>query len=509
MPIAYTITIDYDSDGITDLPDNITPDVLKLEWRLGLSQPFAAVADVAQARITVNNRTGRYSPERESLLPGTPLSIHSADGTTTRTHFTGNVHHVEPDAGEWGAQASVIVAYGRMAALAAQKITLAQQQQQSADAIIGAVLATVQMRRPVLDGFCIIDYPAHNVIDNVNIFPADYPPRNFDAGLSTFAYVGDAWDDGISAQAAIRQCAASEGGRFFFNRAGEAIFYNRHRAVLQNTPQASFSDDMQGVRYAYGAALSNDLEVTIRPREIGAANTRLWALDSAVRLERESTIRLVARLRDANDNPLGALQITAPQAGIHYNANSLADASGNDETTAITIALMQRDASAAVLEVRNLTQRRVYLTALALYGTPLYMRDPLTISARDDLSITRYGLRRQRFDWPLLTDITEAQSALIYEQQRRSTPRGTLQSLTLDARFHEQAALTLTLFDLVTITESQTGHTGRYLVIAEDHTLDRAGARHHVTYTLEPAPADQFIVVDASDIDSAHVLLPR
>ena len=71
MPITYIVAIDKNDDGdFTDVNKDITPDVLALHWRLGMTQVYASMAAISIAEITVRNANQAYSPEVTPLLPG-------------------------------------------------------------------------------------------------------------------------------------------------------------------------------------------------------------------------------------------------------------------------------------------------------------------------------------------------------------------------------------------------------------------------------------------------------
>src|SRR5215510_1107271 len=112
---TYTVAIDFNDDGdFVDAGEVITSDVLKLEWRLGLAKPFDSLAAPIHARIVVRNITRSYSPEYSAnpLKPGKSIRIQSNDGTTTRTHFTGFIDHIEPTSGTQGERTAIIHARG-------------------------------------------------------------------------------------------------------------------------------------------------------------------------------------------------------------------------------------------------------------------------------------------------------------------------------------------------------------------------------------------------------------
>jgi len=512
MPITYTIAIDLNDDGdFSALGDVISGDVLQVRWHLGFARRYDPVAAAAEAQIIVQNRSGKYAPERTPLQPGQHLRICSDDGTTVHTHFSGLIDRIEPQTGNQGTQQSIIYAVDLLHELQQHRVGMMPLQNQRADQILDAIIPQMQLRHPRLHGFCIIDRAGHNIINSDSIFGDDYPSTNFETGKSVFTYVGDTWGDGLRAHSAIQQICESEGGRFFASRDGILTFHNRHHIFLDETLAASFTDDMEGLRYAYAADHLSQTEITITPRRIDPPNSLLWSLSEALRFERNSSRRIVARFRDAAKNPIGALAVIAPQAFVHFTANLRQDGSGLDVTGHLQVTLMSANASAAVLQIRNRHPRlTVFLQNLELRGTPLITGDPLLLVAEDGLSRALHGLKRLVLDAPLLQDVEEASDLLEYELRRRGIPEGVLDVLQTSTHSHPQETLSLTLFDRIRITESHSGHSADHLIIAEAHQIEAGGARHQVIWRLEPANLHRFFTVNTHTIDDASVvLLPR
>jgi len=510
-PATYTISIDdNDNANFADTGENRASDVLKIDWRLGMTKPYDTIAAPTFARITLRNTTRAYSSEYtgDDLKPGKPIRIQSNDGITTRTHFTGFIDHIEPLAGNQGERLAVIHAIGTEAVLGQQRIRLPPQVNITADTVIAAVLNATLLRYSPLAGYWLLDTIGHAELDS-NTRLAGSVSRSLEVGRSTFAYAADTWDAGVSASEAIRQMTDSERGRFFTNRFGHLVFYNRHHTLLTSTAVASFSDNMDGLEYTYGADIANQVEVTMLPRSLGLPNTRLWKLVSPQLIQPGETglRRLIAPYRDATNRAMGAAVVNAPIAGVDYQANTLPDGSGTNQTSALNIVVMEASASAAVLEIRNTGNVAVYLLAGAqLVGTPLITGDPALVTRVDYASGNQYGLRRFSVDTPALTNIEEADQLARYELTRRKDPRGTLHSIELSGTLHLTQILTRTLFDRITIHDTQTNHTGDYFIIAEEHTVDLGGARHHTRWLLEPAAANTFWILDTSTLDQTTLL---
>ncbi len=507
MPITYTVAIDANHDGdFIDMGEAISSAIIDITWRLGMAELYASLAPPATATITVRNPDKAFSPEYAGgLQPGTRIRIQSDDGTTVRTHFTGLIDHIAPSSGALGQRTAVIHAIGVDAALAAQTISLPPQTSVTADDVIDAVLDAANLRRAILAGYCIIGVSGYNSLDTAKLFGQN-SARTLESGKSTFAYVGDTWDGGIRAASAIAQTAVSERGRFFCNRAGEAVFYNRHHTLTSTTSAAAFADDMDGLAYAYGADVTNHVQVTLTPRSIGAAHSTLWTLVSSQRIDPGITT-LHVRFRDDDDQPTGALLLLPPIAGIDFNANTAADGTGTDQTDSVRVQVEREGFSSATLRIISAAGRAVYLQAgMRLRGTPLLIGDPVTIEHVDMESVTFYGQHSLTLNLPTLTSLDEADQMARYELARRKSPRGTIRAITLSTRTHPAHVLARTLFDRITITETQTHHSGDYIIVAEDHHVTKGGTSHTVVWSLEPADSDVYVVIGLHNPDGTRVL---
>lgn len=512
MPSAtYTVAIDWDDDGdFTDPGENITADVLHMTWRLGLAQPYDSLAPPISARITLRNPSRDYSPEYSShdLQPGKPIRIQSHDGLTTRTHFTGFITRVEPTPGTLGQRQTVIHASGPEPWLSQHRIRLPPQVNVTADQVITALLDSLNLRLPVIGGYWLLDVPGQAELDTNTRLGGTYP-RLIETGQSTFAYVADTWGAGLPADEALRQMAESERGRVFVNRFGEIVFFNRHHTLLATTALASFVNNMDGLEYAYGADVTNRVQVALTPRSIGAAGTTLWLLENAQVIQPGETCvrRIGAPFRDADSRPIGALAVITPVAGVDYQANTLADGTGADVTAQLAVRLVETGASGATLEIRNNSTSKVYLLAGAkLRGTPIIQGDPVLVEQVDWASVNLYGLNTLQLTTPALGALEDADQLTRFELARRKDPRGVVRSLDLTGTLHLAQILARALFDRITIQDSQTDHAADYFIIAEEHEVDLGGARHRCRWLLEPASASAFWVLDSSRLDQTTVV---
>jgi len=518
MAVTYTVAINFNDNGIsnvgdfTDSGENITADVLALHWRLGMSAPHDSVAAPIFAAITVRNVSRDYSPEytADPLLRGKPIIIQSFDGTTTRTHFTGYITTIEPQTGDQGERIAVIHAGSIEHDLSYGLVRLPLQIDTRADSVITAILNAVPLRLPVLARLFMVGVAGHAELNTNAYLPGPYP-NTLEVGVSTFAFVGDLWSDGVPADVAVRQLVDSERGRFFINRAGEAVFYNRHHLLLDVTSDATFEDEGDSLTYAYGTDVVNRIGVRLTPRSVGTPGTVLWHVDNVQTLlpGQAGFRQIIARYTDSAGRPIGALSVIVPVRGLDFIANSEPDGSGSDVTNEVEVLLFAVGASAATLELRNQSGRAAYLQpGMQLRGTPLVQNDAVIVQQDDGPSITFYGLKSHVYDLPTLTSIEEADQLARYEVKRRSAPRGGVTELRLSSQqpAHVAHILARSLFERITVRDTQTDHAADYFIVAEEHRVDAGGARHRVVWTLESAASSAFWVVGTSQLNQTTLL---
>ncbi len=504
MTIQYRVAIDRDNDG--RFAAEIDQDVLKLRWRLGLRRAYDSMADYSWARLTVRNPRGAYSPERNRLDSGMRVRIQSDDGAAVRTHFTGVISHIEPDAGALGPRQAVIHLRDIQPWLDDSPARAEPQIDVTADQVIRDLLGQAVIRRAVIAGFCLIDVTGFNMIDQVRIFPPDHLTLSLERGKTRFAYVGDWWRESASIREAISDIVAGERGRFYVDREGALVFLNRHYTLLNETPVAQFADDMSDMSYSFGDQRLNRLTLLMRPREIGGRDSLLWQLPGELRLEQRSELPLTLRLLDEQNQPFGMLAFDRLVSRFERGPENRGYVITEDVAVEVTRAGM------TFVDIRLVNRQReeVYLTLLQLYGQPLYRRDALEIVEADGEGQYVFGLKQLKLDLPALSDIATARAFAAYEVARRKHPRGLIHTLRLDAREHGSDALGATLFDRIRVSESQTGHNARdYFIIGEQHCVSDGGTTHEIEWTLEPADSSRFVIVDDSRIDDrAEVLAP-
>ncbi|MEL6148481.1 MAG: hypothetical protein AAFR56_02570 [Chloroflexota bacterium] len=489
MNVTYHVEFDVDDDG--RYSGDLTPDTIDIKWRSGMRRPFESVAAVSVANITLRNPDGRYSPDApaSALEIGLALRIRTTELTGGRQHFDGMIVSVEPVPGEHGEQLAVITAECVMRTLMEARVEVEAQVNTTAAIVINTILDRVPTRARFLDGAFVIGLAGRAELDQTARLPTQDAThtRNIQPGLSTFAYVGDRWDEGVEALRAITEVVEAERGRFYINRGAGFAMLNRQTQYQKVTSQSTFSDDMDGLSLVYGADRVSRVRVTLRPRRIGADNEVLWRLGQAQLIRAGTEKRFSVRFRGENDERVGALNVLPPRPFTDYTANTLISGSGADVTAQVEFGLLGFNGSSAQVRLANPGTTDAYLLPGAvLRGRALYLSPALTVEERDPESETFYGVRELNLNLLALTDIAAAEDIARFELFRRAQPRSTVREMTLSSRMHLNDILVRALFDRISITETQTAHSNDYFIAGEQHHVFNAGNSHTVTWTLEP-----------------------
>ena len=497
MSDKISIRIDRAHDGsFSDAGDDISDSVIGLGWRLGLRGAYESLAASGEAQIRLRDRDGAFSPERHALDIGTRVRIIWGASTPL---FTGHISHIDIDGGDYGDGDAVIHLRDLLPWLDESQAMLSPTNDVTADAVIDRLLDAADTRRALIAGFCIIDVPGYNQIGSVRPFSTPNIASALQPGKTRFSWVGDWWTAATTVLAAIRDVVESERGRFFVDRRGRAVFLNRHHTLLRRAPSATFSDDMSGMLYSFGAGRVNQVRLLMTPREIGSSGTVLWQLSSPQLLPPASETTLELRFVDATGNPLSLLSLEKLEAVFHRNGKRR----GLPLEQGVSAKALQVGFTTALVALRNESSRPCYLSQLRLIGVPLHRGDPLEITLSDGAGIHLHGIRQLRLDLPALSDLATANAFAAYELARRAKPAGEIRELRLNAREHP-GALSLSLFDRIRVSETRTGQRqAEYFIVGESHEVSHGGAFHEIRFTLEPADLARFVLLDSSRVDDA------
>jgi len=522
MTTTWTIAIDWDRNNqYTDSYDDVTSRTIMVDWFLGTRSVYQETADDALLRLYLNNADGRYSPENTTsplygkVAPFRTVRVQSNDGTTTRTHWIGWIESVQPSVGVSGERLLRITAAGPMQFLKAAETQIALQENQRTDAIISKLVDEVVIP-PALSAGWFVGLAGYGEV-GVSTWLANVTAyKLLEAGIVTLAVAANNWVDRGSAAnngrntfnvyRAIADVAVAERGRFYFDRDGRAVFWNRLHTQDALPSQATFTDTMQGLEYEFAGLenFQNEVSVTCHPRTIGAnANDVLWQLTDAITVPAGKSYTINVQYQDpTNQNArIGAKDVT------------LADLTFSEGVAIVSI---DPKANSATLKISNTGTLQATLATASVKGRKITDYGQMDTQAVDGMSIAFYGRRRLKLNMTSVDDYEYARRIADYEVKRRGQPRGMVRQMTLsshgiDGGNQHPQQVERTIGDVITLTESQTAHTGRrYLIIGESHRLTQGSRLFETTWYLEPAAEAPFPwklgVAGRGEVDAATLL---
>lgn len=490
MATVWTIAVDWNRDGTFTGPyDDLSNLVISANWFVGSRQPYGEVADDSQLELVLRNDDRRFSPEYTGsplyglLNPFKPIRIQANDGATLRTLWVGWIESVEPDVNISGARQAKIKAAGPMMFLKAVETNIPLQAEVRANEVLIPLVYEVVIPPAVQDMWVV---GRSQLGDDTKLGKySDF--MDFQQGATVFTLVADNWvrqggfsneeRDTFDVYRAIQDMVAAERGRFFFNRAGKAIFWNRHHLLYERTPAATFDDTMQDLEYSYAglSEFKNEVVVACHPRSISATSDEiLWQLENEVRIPPNSTRQIRAKYTDDAGNRIAGRNITFTSTFSQGNASiSLSEAANN-----------------VTLKVENTGVVEAVLSGCVIRGQKITDAGRMEAITSDKDSIRQYGRRTMKINLPVLSDYDDARGVARFELMRRKTPRGAVQSMTLishgkNGGGHHAHQLALTIGDLITVHESQAGHGENYYIIGEAHRLSKSGTLFETTWFLE------------------------
>ncbi len=497
MATTWTIAIDWDRDGKFSGHDIVTERTVWVNWFLGFREPYKDIADNSVLGLVLDNRDRRFSPEIEEagnplagkIQPLRPVRITSNDGTTTRIHWTGWIESVHPAVNKYGERLVKVLCTGAMQFLKATETKIELQENQRSDQIIDALIKEVIFPPALSDAWVLGDENFSRL--GVSTALADLAAySDFEEGVLTLNMAGDNWvrQGGYSDQSkdtfdvyrGIRDITAAERGKFFFDREGKAVFWNRHHILDVDTLDASFDDAMTDMKYSFASLeqTKNEIIITCHPRSIADSPTTLWELKNAViRVAPGETREVYVKYKDEKGKRIGGKDVTVED--VEYLWGSCAVG-------------VEAKANGANLIFKNESERtEAIIEKCVVKGRKIVDEGQMDARGVDRESITFFGRRTMNINLPSIDDLDQARYIADFERNRRKRPFGLAQTITLQSHAESGGArhadqLGLTIGSLVRIEETQTGHEGTYFLIGEAHELARGGKHWRTTWYLEP-----------------------
>lgn len=467
-----------------------------IKYGMADGQPTTRVAQTGEFKFWLNNSPrnsqllqGLYSPANANVRTGfgqyIPCRVVFVSAGVSYYKFTGRVKEIAPTPGKYLSQDTPCTAVDYMDDLARANLT----------GIPAQVSLSEAQQLLILMG--AMAQPPFQML--------------FDAGVSIFPYGMVGGSGGvINGLQEVQRLTASEQGYVYVKgdqtNGGVLRFENRHARILNTTSLASLADTMQPPMTAVASIddVINEVQATVHPRKVDASPVVLYSSITATStsptlIAPGATVTINGPYRDPSQtvsvstaSVAGTAMIT-PVATTDYTANSAANGSGTDLTSAISI-VTTFGSTGATFAITNTGTQAAYLTKLQCRGTGLYDYGPTVAISKDVTSQAAYGKNVLALDMPYEADPLNGQGAADTIRIAWAYPFGFAQQVSFLASPSRPtlmtAALAREIGDRVTIQETVTGINSDFFINGIELKVQR-GNLITCTWTLAPAGVAQ------------------
>lgn len=541
MPtVSLTSATVYAVLGVTttDITADVVLGVQPMRGSYGIkgAGPLDRVGETGVLTFALNNSAsnsggvqGYYTPGHANARAGWDVGVHVwvvlKYGDDTYVKFDGSVNSIVPDAGQYQRQAVIVTCTDWMDEAAVSKLK----------------------ETPVQE-----DKRADELITTVVTGSVGRQPRNtsYATGISTFAYSLDNFQDTkTTVLRALADVTMSEMGylyviggsttcsdaALFKDVGGTLRFESRHTRPLTGDPVVTFDETMVEMRMRRSRQdLINQTFVTVHPRTLDTAVTKLWELTTTEvvpSVPQSSTITMIAEFTSkvitevnfgaststfARGNQVASTNLTTPVSGTDWIANSASDGSGSSMTSDIAMTISVTGANTAVLQFVNSAANTAYLTTVQVRGIALRDDSATTLSDKDATSITAYGEQDVRINMPYESDANVGLGIAKWQNSVNKDVRNTVPSVGFIGNTSD-TLMTQSLLrepgDKIGLVEAMTGTLGSgngFFIQGVDWELD-LGSIFSVRWSLVPSDwsvGDRWILeqVGASELGDTTIL---
>lgn len=388
-------------NGWTDISvDVLSP--LSLSYGITGGGPSDRVASSGTCTFSLNNSdsnsagiAGYYSSGSSVARGGWTLgirvrvSLHDPATTTWHVRFVGSISTISPIAGVRGARTVAVTAVDWFDDAARSRIDgIATQINKRSDEIISLLIANVS-HSPESESLAV--------------------------GASTFAYALDTAREGAPVLQEIARVVNSELG-YLYQRGDGTVTFEARGQRISTDDAYTFDNTMSGLSFTSDRAhVLSDVRTTIYPRTVDASLVVLYALTSATQIAAGQTVTIQGGYTDPSNRAVrvGGKDLAALVSVTDYTANSLADGSGTDYTSSISVTA-NTSSNAVTFSVTNSASVAIFITKLQIRGKGIYDYQPITATAHDAAVALSFGDSVSALDMPYQNSFSVGSDAASY-----------------------------------------------------------------------------------------------
>lgn len=486
--VSWKFLVDWDNDGdFDDANENISADIMRASWRLGMNNTFQEIADETDGEFVLSNLDGKYNPENSSsvlygnLVPLRKMRVVCVKSDATEvimwTGFLDTFSHLW-QRGPVDVSTPEVTMRGVSAKQFMQSVEYALPiyTNTTADVIVADVLAV-----GVISGDWRLDVASKSELGVSTVLGDSGDLSNVETGILQIPTYGDMQPN--NAWNILQDVTFGERGRFFWNRSGVGTWWNREH--LQNVLSVTANINTQSgnykptdLNYGYGRLLATSVRVQTQPRKTSSSET-LWELDSNLTLQPFSTEEIDVQLRKSTGQFAGASALTATP--------TFADGKS------ATVNVIPRGGKATI-SIVNATADTITMTGLTLEGAPTVNQNQMQVLAEDADAVVNYGRREVQIQTGSIIGYDDAKDIAQAELNRRKDLRGDVAEVAYTHAVYDSDLenwIDWTMGTRVNIQADEFEHNQDYWVMGEQWDWDLNETM--VRYLTEPAiPAGLF-----------------
>ena len=439
---------------------------------------------MAQADIELNNTSRRFMPNFDPTigayvdLPDRPIKLSVGFGNETIPQFVGFSDQPE----------STLI---------------------SRQASIHAFDAVDYLNKYVITGLgTLVNYRTDQIIAAI-LVEAGFSASQYSLEVGLQKPIGYIALRDKKAGDVIRDLVAAEMGLFFVDELGIIRFWNRQHLNNSSTPVWTFNySNMRNVEWIK-TPIINDVQVVAKPRVV-AASQKIWENAQAVKIEAGQTLDVFADFRDDDGSlPVNAVDTPAyidSATTSYYTTNLNEDGTGDNQNSSITLVSTALLGDSYRMTFSNNYTQAIYLTKIALFGTPAKVTHFDTKPQVDSASITAYGRNpanqgdRITITNDYIQDASTANSLAYTLVAEYKNPRKRLKCTVF-------AVPQLQIGDFITVALADTGQSINMFVMAK--TLKLEGRANLVMdLELEQRTIKRYFTINQSKIGGTDSIAP-
>ncbi|KKN20095.1 hypothetical protein LCGC14_0939030 [marine sediment metagenome] len=320
-----------------------------------------------------------------------------------------------------------------------------------------------------------------------------------DQGRRSYELIGDTWGEQVSGEKAIVELLEAENAHLWLNRSGELELRSYNWFIPTSAKDITdivVGTDTQAATYVHAEAPINRVEVTLKPKS-SEKGVPIWSTKNTITVPARQTVKtgLVFTFEEGLSRTItnvqgqqSELDITVWKTPGTLRQDTSEAYTATEVEDYLTAYITERGGGQHVLILSNSHSKPIYVDVI-ISGDYLIGGDGQTYIFDNDRG---NSINRETYTTQLLTTEREAEAYAEYRLHLGGVA-GYFSSITFNVP--DDAILsTLTLGEIILLTEGQTGEQAYHAIIGENVSV--SGGVVRVTYSLIEVGTQLYTVVD-------------